>query len=236
MINTDIYILRFLHLSKYGSDSSGYRCANEHGVTARSSWTLQRAGLCWCTPRGIESMRPKFLLCWDKRWRKQTLLFIPLVFTERTPKPQGCVLVTKHTTSMLGIFTAAGEGAEAGKGFFFLFPWVLHSWIKAVSAGTRAQISVSPGTVCHTVPTPLEVWHMSLHCCHWGFHARLDGNFWKKKTKRNSVIIHVMSDLFLAWRRCPASQRKAPKSLFRTHLASSVLEGQFVVVLGVCFD
>lgn len=44
--------------------------------------------------------------------------FMSPIFTEVTLKPQGCVLVTKHTTSVLGIFTAAGEGAEAHKGFF----------------------------------------------------------------------------------------------------------------------
>lgn len=164
MINTNIYTPRFLHLSKYGSDSSGYRCATEHGVTARSSWTLQRAGLCWCTPRGIESTRPKFLLCWGKRWRKQTLLFIPLVFTERTPKPQGCVLVTKHTTSVLGIFTAAGEGAEAGKGFFSFSPGCCTAELKQcqLEPGLRSAWAQAVSVTQSPLPLRCDICHFTV--------------------------------------------------------------------------
>lgn len=46
------------------------------------------------------------------------MVFISLIVIKMTLKPKGCVLVTKHTTAVLRIFTAAGEGAEFGKGFF----------------------------------------------------------------------------------------------------------------------
>lgn len=45
------------------------------------------------------------------------MVFISLIVIKMTLKPKGCVLATKHTTSVMGSFTAAGEGAEVGKGF-----------------------------------------------------------------------------------------------------------------------
>lgn len=66
MINTNAYTPRFLHLSQYDSDSSGYRCVTagpEHGVTARSSLNPSESRAVLMHTRGFEFTCPKFLLC-----------------------------------------------------------------------------------------------------------------------------------------------------------------------------
>lgn len=109
-------------------------------------------------------------------------------------------------------------------------------WIKAVP-GRRVWISLSPGRVCHAVCTLLEVWHMSLHSCHRVFHARLDVNSWKKKPTKN-LCKHTRHVRFIPGMEKMSRLWNPKKSLFRrwTHLAYSVLEGHFGVVLGICFN